>query len=159
MTSPTYALLQSLVGGLTIPIATHVLLLLNGNILGISGFVHRAAVQGHVQDVVSLSGLILGGVVAGLLEGKSLSTLSISLPQVFVSGFLVGLGSKVSTYYLYQVKLHLIHPVSQWLHVRVCAENQEHDCWLKDSCLINRHMICGISRLSVRYVRCSYLGL
>lgn len=86
--------LQSLVGGLTIPVAAHSLLLLNGNIFGVSGFVHRA-VKGHVQDVVSLSGVILGGVVVARLEGKSPSPLSISLPQILLSGFLVGLGSKV----------------------------------------------------------------
>lgn len=94
-TSP--ALLQSLVGGLTISIAAHTLLSLNGNIFGISGFLHRA-VQGHVQDAVSLSGLILGGVVAAWSDGKGPSPLSISLPQNLLSGFLVGLGSKVPTY-------------------------------------------------------------
>lgn len=87
--TPTY-LLQSLVGGLTIPIATHTLLLLNGNIFGVSGFVHRA-VRGHVQDIVSLLGLILGGIAAG----KGPSPLLIPLPQISLSGFLVGLGSKV----------------------------------------------------------------
>jgi hypothetical protein len=90
------SLLQPLVGGLTIPIATHILLLLNGNILGIPGFVHRAA-QGHVEDFVSLSGLVLGGVVAGRLDGKGPSPLSGSLSQNLLSGFLVGLGSKVPT--------------------------------------------------------------
>lgn len=93
-TSLTYALLQSLVGGFTIPLAAHSLLVLNGNTFGISGFVHRA-VKGHVRDVVSLSGLILGGVVAARLEGKGPSPLSISPQQIILSGFLVGLGSKV----------------------------------------------------------------
>lgn len=93
MTS-TYALLQSLVGGFTVPIATHSLLLLNGDVLGISGFVHHA-VNGHVKDVVSLSGLILGGVAAARLESKGPSPLSIPLRQILLAGFLVGLGSKV----------------------------------------------------------------
>lgn len=86
--------LQSFVGGLAVPVAAHSLLVLNGNIFGISGFVHRA-VKGHVRDIVSLSGLILGGVVVARLEGKNPSPLSISLSQILLSGFLVGLGSKV----------------------------------------------------------------
>lgn len=105
------ALLQSLVGGFTIPVAAHSLLVLNGNIFGISGFVHRA-VKGHIRDVVSLSGLILGGVVAARLEGKGPSPLSISLPQILLSGFLVGLGSKVLVLSpnLIQIHCHLIYP-------------------------------------------------
>jgi hypothetical protein len=86
--------LQSLVGGFTIPVAAHSLLVLNGNDFGISGFIHRA-IKGHVPDVVSLSGLILGGVVVARWEGNGPSPLSISLPQILLSGFLVGLGSKV----------------------------------------------------------------
>lgn len=94
--SPTYALLHSLAGGFTIPVAAHSLLLLNGDIFGISGFVHRA-VRGHGQDVVSLLGLILGGVVVARLESKGPSPLSLSPRQILLSGFLVGLGSKVPT--------------------------------------------------------------
>lgn len=93
-TTSTYALLQSFVGGFTIPIAAHALLLLNGNIFGISGFIH-CAVRGHVQDVVSLSGLILGGVSAAWLEAKGPVPLSLSFRQILLSGFLIGLGSKV----------------------------------------------------------------
>ncbi|KAF8798186.1 DUF395-domain-containing protein [Phlegmacium glaucopus] len=111
----TSALLQSFVGGFTIPIAAHVLLLLNGNIFGISGFVHRA-VRGHVQDVVSLSGLILGGVAAARLEAMGPVPLSLSPWKILLSGFLVGLGSK-----------------------------------LANGCT-SGHMICGISRLSVRSI-------
>lgn len=130
MTSTTRLLLQSLVGGFAISIAAHTLLLLNGSIFGISGFVHRA-VKGHVRDIVSISGLILGGVVAARLEAKGPSPLSISIWQILLSGFLVGLGSKVPTYRYLWIHLHLIYPASQWLHVRVCAENRQRDCQLK----------------------------
>ena len=75
-------------------VAAHTLLLFNGNVFGISGFLH-GAVKGHVQDIVSLSGLILGGVAVARLEAGGPSPLSISHWQVLLSGFLVGLGSKV----------------------------------------------------------------
>ena len=123
------ALLQSLAGGLTIPVAAHSLLVLNGNIFGVSGFVHRA-VKGHVRDAVGLSGLILGGVVAAHLEGKGPLPLSISLPQILLSGFLVGLGSKVlipACLRTPKVHRHLIYPVRQWLHVRVRAGIMQND--------------------------------
>ena len=124
--------LQSLVGGFTIPVAAHSLLVLNGNIFGISGFVHRA-VKGHIRDIASLLGLILGGVVVAHLpvEGKGPSLPSVSLPQILLSGFLVGLGSKVLVPIMSlkstQFHRHLIYPVSQWLHVRVSAGNMHQD--------------------------------
>jgi hypothetical protein len=152
------ALLQSLVGGFTIPVAAHSLLVLNGNIFGISGFVHRA-VKGHVRDLVSLSGLILGGVVAARLEGKGPSPLSISLPQILLSGFLVGIGSKVLSYVSLNPTRYLIYPVSRWLHVRVSAENTQHDCQAEPLLIKQTHDMWYLTTLSPVGIMCSYPDL
>ncbi|KAF8911990.1 hypothetical protein CPB84DRAFT_1760958 [Gymnopilus junonius] len=113
MSTPTP--LRALVGGLGIPVAAHELLLLNGNVFGISGFIHRA-VKGSIEGLAGVAGLVLGGVLVGALEKNGPENLSLSLPQVLLSGFLVGLGTK-----------------------------------LANGCT-SGHMICGISRLSVRSI-------
>lgn len=92
MSSPTP--LQSFLGGLGLPLPVHALLLLNGNVFGISGFLHRG-IRGEKEGLVAVSGLLLGGAFVGLLEGSGPGAFSVGLPQVLLSGLLVGLGSKV----------------------------------------------------------------
>lgn len=96
MTSPTP--LKALVGGLGIPLAAHELLLLNGNVFGISGFIHRG-VRGSIEGLAGAAGLIFGGVLVSVLEKNGPENLSPSLPQVVLSGFLVGLGTKVCLFF------------------------------------------------------------
>lgn len=91
MSSPTPV--QSFLGGIGLSLPVHALLLLNGNVFGISGFLHRA-VRGSPEAVVAVSGLILGGAMVGLTEGAGPRLLDLSLSQVLISGFLIGLGSK-----------------------------------------------------------------
>lgn len=93
MSSPTP--LQSFLGGLGLTLPVHALMLLNGNVFGISGFLHRA-VRGGKEAIVAVAGLVLGGVFVGIIEGSGPKPLSLRLSQVLLSGFLVGLGSKVS---------------------------------------------------------------
>jgi hypothetical protein len=95
MSSPTP--LQSFLGGLGLTLPVHSLLLLNGNAFGISGFLHRA-VRGGKEAMVAVASLVLGGVVVGTLEGAGPKPLTLRLSQVLLSGFLVGLGSKVSAF-------------------------------------------------------------
>lgn len=92
MSSPTP--LQSFLGGLGIPLPVHALLVLNGNVFGISGFLH-GAVRGSKEAVAAVAGLILGGFAVGLLEGGATKSSGMALPKVLISGLLVGLGSKV----------------------------------------------------------------
>lgn len=93
MSSPTP--LQSFLGGLGLTLPVHALMLLNGNVFGISGFFHRA-VRGGKEAIVAVAGLVLGGVFVGIIEGSGPEPFTLGLSQVLLSGFLVGLGSKVS---------------------------------------------------------------
>lgn len=95
MANPTP--LNALIGGLTIPVAAHELLLLNGNVYGISGFLHRG-IKGSIEGLAGVAGLILGGVFIASMEGSGPANLSLTLPKVLASGFLVGLGTKVSRF-------------------------------------------------------------
>lgn len=86
--------LQSFLGGLGLAVPVYSLLLLNGNVFGISGFLHRA-VRGGKEAIMAVAGLVSGGVLVGIIEGGSVNAFTMSLPQVLLSGVLVGLGSKV----------------------------------------------------------------
>lgn len=87
--------LSSLLGGLSLPVPTHALTVLNGNVFGISGFVHRAA-RGSTEALVAVVGLILGGAIGGLIEGGGPQSSGLSLSELAASGFLVGFGTKLS---------------------------------------------------------------
>jgi hypothetical protein len=80
---------------LSVPV--HTLLLLTGNVFGISGFLHQA-VRGGKEGIAAVAGLVSGGVLVGILEGGGVNPLTCSFRQVLLSGFLVGLGSKVTTF-------------------------------------------------------------
>jgi hypothetical protein len=87
--------INSFLGGLSLPVPVHALTLLNGNVFGISGFIHCAA-RGSTEALVAVAGFILGGAAAGIVERGPQST-GLSLSQLAASGFLVGLGTKVSS--------------------------------------------------------------
>ncbi|KAG6874240.1 hypothetical protein C0995_003786 [Termitomyces sp. Mi166 len=93
MSSPTPV--QSFIGGVGLSLPVHALLLLNGNVFGISGFVHRAVLCGK-EPAFTILGLILGGAYIGLLEGHGPSPFQHGIGRVALSGFLVGFGSKLS---------------------------------------------------------------
>ncbi|TFK30120.1 hypothetical protein FA15DRAFT_663483 [Coprinopsis marcescibilis] len=87
--------LRSFVGGLALPVPVHALMLLNGNVFGISGFIHRAA-KGSIEAAAGVAGLVLGGMLVAKLDGVAPPTLLLPGYQVAASGFLVGLGTKLS---------------------------------------------------------------
>lgn len=127
MSSPTP--IQSLIGGMGIPLAAHELLVLNGNIFGISGFLH-SAVRGSVEGLAGAAGLVLGGMIVANLEGAGPATTPLSASQMALSGLLVGLGTKVRIYapvrdVLPQTEIltSMELTVGKWLHiwVRVCG--------------------------------------
>ncbi|TFK76308.1 hypothetical protein BDN72DRAFT_830863 [Pluteus cervinus] len=86
--------LQSFLGGLSLPVPIHALLVLNGSIFGVSGFIHRA-IFGNKEALAGLAGMILGGIYVGLQERPNPLFVTTSIPQLLLSGFLVGLGSKL----------------------------------------------------------------
>ena len=88
--------LPALLGGAGLSLAAHELLLLTGDIFGVSGFVHRS-LKGNTDALAGVLGLVVGGFAVATLEGPN----SISPPMnashgwILLSGFLVGLGTKV----------------------------------------------------------------
>jgi hypothetical protein len=92
--------LQSFVGGLALAVPVYSLLLLNGNVFGISGFLHQV-VRGGREAITAVASLVCGGVLVGVIEGRGINLSEyVSLPQLLLSGLFVGLGSKVTAFRL-----------------------------------------------------------
>ncbi|KAL0071334.1 hypothetical protein AAF712_001190 [Marasmius tenuissimus] len=88
--------LPSFLGGIGLSLPAHALMVLNGNIFGISGFVHRT-LRSDIEGMFAVLGLVSGGLVAGVVEGAHPEFCGgISIPLILGSGFLVGLGSKLA---------------------------------------------------------------
>lgn len=85
---------QSFLGGLGLSLPVHALLLLNGNVFGISGFLHRAFL-GSKEAMASAAGLLLGGIFVGIIEGAGPQPFPLTFPRLILSGLLVGAGTKV----------------------------------------------------------------
>lgn len=93
MSTPTP--LQSLIGGVGLALPVHSLLLLNSSVLGISGFLH-GAIRGDRDAMVSVIGLLAGGMVIAMVEGAAQpAVVAPDLQRIILSGFLVGVGTKV----------------------------------------------------------------
>jgi hypothetical protein len=103
--------LQGLLGGVGLALSASLLLFASGRSFGISGFIHRAFdmrgvwtdTSGRLDNILGVTGLVLGGVAVGALERRytpdmppSPSMLGLDIVKVAAGGFLVGLGSRVS---------------------------------------------------------------
>lgn len=86
--------LESFLGGLGIPIPAHVLLLLNGNVFGVSGFMHHT-IKGNKEAIAGVTGLVLGGIFIGFLERANPLSMQGNLFWAIASGILIGIGSKM----------------------------------------------------------------
>jgi uncharacterized protein len=121
MSSP--APLQSFLGGIGVAVPVHALLVLNGSVLGISSFLH-GAIRGRKEATISTAGLILGGMAVGAIEGAGPGpgVVGNQLWSIFLSGLLVGVGTKVDpNFTLYRILL-LTTSICldvEWLHLRV----------------------------------------
>ncbi|KAH7912231.1 hypothetical protein BJ138DRAFT_1004877 [Hygrophoropsis aurantiaca] len=95
--------LQALLGGIGLALSIHSLLILNGTVLGVSGFVHRSA-RGDRAAITSVLAMVLGGVAASCLDNNQSDGLPstgwrflpASLPRIIFPGLLVGMGSKLA---------------------------------------------------------------
>ncbi|KIY72050.1 hypothetical protein CYLTODRAFT_450182 [Cylindrobasidium torrendii FP15055 ss-10] len=85
--------LRAFLGGFGLSLPVHALTVLNGSVLGISGFVHRAA-TGNKEALVGFGGLVVGGCLVGLVEDVAVPTIPMS--HLLISGVLLGLGSKMA---------------------------------------------------------------
>lgn len=117
--------LPALLGGAGISLAAHELLLLTGDIFGVSGFVHRS-LQGKNEALAGVAGLVVSGVVVSRLEGanSTLLPLNASSAWFLFSGFLVGLGTKVTRCVIFKSissPSNKYKSACQWLYFWVCV--------------------------------------
>ena len=96
MSQPTP--LQSFLGGVGLAVPVQFLLVLNGSVFGISGFLHGAVRSGK-EALTSVAGFLLGGAIVGAVEGVGPRTVSIGLFRIVFSGLLVGVGTKVCDFF------------------------------------------------------------
>ncbi|KAJ8598027.1 hypothetical protein M405DRAFT_802900 [Rhizopogon salebrosus TDB-379] len=89
--------LQALLGGIGIALSIHALLVLNGTVLGVSGFIHRSF-RGDKAAIFSVAGLALGGITVGIASNVNPPEPGAASPfiQTLLSGLLVGIGTKLA---------------------------------------------------------------
>jgi len=122
MSKPTP--LQSFLGGVGLVAPVQFLLVLNGSVFGISGFLHDA-IRGGKEALSSVAGFLLGGAIIGAVEGVAPQTVPTGLFRIVYSGLLVGIGTKVCAYPLFSIHLHFHSRGSTdvlWLYLRVSTE-------------------------------------
>ena len=92
-------MLQVLIGGALIGLASALLMATNGKIAGISSIVHRAFfLRGEESWTVwFVFGLMLGPAVMLVLGWVSLPNIDIDWGSIIVGGLLVGMGTKVGS--------------------------------------------------------------
>ncbi|KAI0064572.1 hypothetical protein BV25DRAFT_262370 [Artomyces pyxidatus] len=86
---------QSFLGGVGLALSVQTLLAINGNVFGISGFLHRS-MRGSQEGAAAVAGLALGGVLVGFIEGTGPHVVSTAWSSLIASGALVGFGTKLS---------------------------------------------------------------
>lgn len=93
--------ISSLIGGILIGIATSVMLLLNGKIVGISGITKGiissdTSAEDRKWRIFFISGLILGGVGVVVFMPEMTAKFSDFSPvQIIIAGLLVGVGTSL----------------------------------------------------------------
>jgi uncharacterized protein len=90
-------IINALLGGLLIGLAVSLMLLFNGRVTGISGIIFAMIDQNFKNNkwrYFFLLGLLLGGLIIKIFSPERLvNTLSTSLTQLILAGFLVGFGT------------------------------------------------------------------
>ena len=92
-------MLQVVIGGVSIGLASGLLMATNGRIAGISSIVHRAFFLRGEQSwtVWFVLGLMLGPAVMLLIGWVSPPTVDVGWGSIIVGGLLVGMGTKIGS--------------------------------------------------------------
>lgn len=91
--NPYYA---AVLGGVLIGLATGLLYLLNGRVLGISGIAHNFARNPLSWRGYFIAGLLVSGVLASLFGTIANVGITKNVGLLVVSGLLVGIGAKIA---------------------------------------------------------------
>jgi hypothetical protein len=92
--------LESLIGGTLIGVATSLLLLFNGKVLGVSGIISELTTKPIYKNywrLLFVLGLLVAPFIYSFYKPMPLSTMTTNNVMVIVGGLLVGLGSRLGS--------------------------------------------------------------
>ncbi|KAH8833703.1 hypothetical protein DL96DRAFT_1810115 [Flagelloscypha sp. PMI_526] len=88
--------LNSFLSGISLAFSVHGLLILNGSVFGVSGWLHRLS-TGDSEAFVATCALVASGALVGFIDSSPPSPMpSVNLATVVLSGVLVGFGTKLA---------------------------------------------------------------
>ena len=88
---------SALTGGLLIGFAAFIFFIFNGRLSGVSSILSDSIFSkiNRIDNLLFLSGLIIGPILFSLPGNKIESVLTNSLPLIIIGGLLVGIGTKI----------------------------------------------------------------
>tara|TARA_B100000700_G_scaffold211650_1_gene232649 strand:+ start:1183 stop:1599 length:417 start_codon:yes stop_codon:yes gene_type:complete len=88
---------SALTGGVLIGFAAFIFFIFNGRLSGVSSILSDSIFSkiNRIDNLLFLSGLIIGPILFSLLGNKIESVLTNSLPLIIIGGLLVGIGTKI----------------------------------------------------------------
>ena len=88
---------SALIGGLLIGFAVFIFFIFNGRLSGVSSIASDGIFRktNRIDNLLFLSGLVIGPTLFSLLGNKVESNMTSSLPLIIIGGLLVGIGTKI----------------------------------------------------------------
>jgi len=88
---------SALIGGLLIGFAVFIFFIFNGRLSGVSSIVSDGIFRktNRIDNLLFLSGLVIGPTLFSLLGNKVESNMTSSLPLIIIGGLLVGIGTNI----------------------------------------------------------------
>ncbi len=88
---------SALIGGLLIGFAVFIFFIFNGRLSGVSSIASDGIFRktNRIDNLLFLSGLVIGPTLFSLLGNKVESIMTSSLPLIIIGGLLVGIGTKI----------------------------------------------------------------
>ena len=88
---------SALIGGLLIGFAVYIFFIFNGRLSGVSSIASDGIFRktNRIDNLLFLSGLVIGPTLFSLLGNKVVSIMTSSLPLIIIGGLLVGIGTKI----------------------------------------------------------------